>query len=347
MMSGTSLDGLDIALVEFSKSERSKWRFELIAAETYDYSDKVKSKLKQAPGLSGHELSRCDHWFGDLVGELCLDFMEKHSRNVDLVVSHGHTIFHTPSEGISLQIGNPHRIMKHINRALVWDLRSQDLILGGQGAPLVPGGEFDLFPAYDCFINLGGFSNVSYQNRGKIEAFDICPVNIVFNYLAQKLGLTFDEGGSIARSGKANQELIQRLNQLDYYSAASPKSLGREWVEKHIHPLLQVGEIQDLMHSFNIHISHQISKTLQSIKPKKVLLSGGGAKNTFLIENIRNQVSADIDVAEENILNFKEAIVFAFLGLKRSIGAINCYASVTGAARDHCSGLFMIPEKQV
>ncbi|MDZ7607548.1 MAG: anhydro-N-acetylmuramic acid kinase [Cyclobacteriaceae bacterium] len=268
--------------------------------------------------------------------------MKNSADRPELIVSHGHTIFHQPGIGLTLQIGDGYRIMKKTGIKTVCDLRSLDVALGGQGAPFVPIGDKLLFPQYDFCLNLGGFSNISTDIDGRRIAYDICPVNTVLNFLASRVGFDFDKDGEIARSGKPVESLLEILNNLPYYKLTPPKSLGIEWVNSYVLPLLQGHEVADLMHTFCRHIAHQIAVSIPSGNTKRsVLVTGGGAKNTFLIEMIKNEIgkNAEVVIPDEQTVDFKEAIIFGFLGLLRALGQVNTLKSVTGASADSSGGI--------
>lgn len=338
LMSGTSLDGLDICYVKFSKDKN--YSFEIIKADTIQYPEKWNVKLKNAFTSDARVLSEMDIEYGTFLGENVNEFIKKHSiKEVDFIASHGHTIFHKPEEGITLQIGSGEQIAEITGITTVCDFRTQDVKLGGQGAPLVPIGDELLFHNYDYCLNLGGFANVSYTKDGKRIAFDICPVNIVLNYYTRKIGLSYDDKGSLAASGTINEGLLKALNELDFYKQNSPKSLGLEWVEAFIFPLIDSYnlETKDILRTYVEHVAYQIAKVIQ--QNSTVLITGGGAFNSFLIERLEFYVQQQLPRAPKLLIDFKEALIFAFLGLLRLTDQINVLSSVTGAKKDHSSGV--------
>ncbi|NJN25675.1 MAG: anhydro-N-acetylmuramic acid kinase [Cyclobacteriaceae bacterium] len=350
MMSGTSLDGLDIAFVRFSY--KSDWQFEVLGCKTVEYDDAWKRQLQCAGELNAFELKELDLRYGTWLGEQARGFMNAINIQPALIVSHGHTIFHRPQCGITLQIGDGYNIMQQTQLKTICDLRSLDIALGGQGAPLVPIGDELLFYEYDLCLNLGGFSNISFKQKSKRTAFDICPVNTVLNYLASKKGFEYDHEGTMARAGHADMSLFKQLNALKFYGDTPPKSLGMEWVTEHILPLLKEETPENLLHTFCHHVAYQISLTIASHYSKypishkpKMLVTGGGAKNTFLIELIASYANGKIEmhIPDDELIDFKEAIIFAFLGLLRSLGKINTLSSVTGAKSDSSGGLVYEP----
>lgn len=342
VMSGTSLDGLDIAAVEFDFSD-GKWSFNLVDAETIPYTSEWKNSLKTAPQLSGENLTELHSNYGKFTGEQVVNFFENKNFAPDLIASHGHTVFHKPEKSYTLQIGSGAAISAVCNTLTISDFRTGDVALGGQGAPLVPIGDKLLFSDYDYCLNLGGFSNISYESNGKRLAYDNCPVNFVLNYFAERKGLPFDKDGQLGKQGEINTELLHELNKLAYYQIKPPKSLGREWVENKFFPVLNKYDIRDSdkLRTVYEHISIQISKAVSG--KGEILLTGGGAFNSFLTERIKAHTSCKIVIPSKEIIDFKEAIIFAFLGVLRLKNINNCLASVTGARKDSCGGILFLP----
>jgi anhydro-N-acetylmuramic acid kinase len=338
-MSGTSLDGLDLTLCSFSRTN-SKWEYHIIKAATLPYPAELSGSLNNAIHLEALELCKLDHDYGKWIGKAVLQFLGNHKAGVDWIASHGHTIFHQPSKGFTLQIGNGNDIHAITGLPVIFDFRSLDVALGGQGAPLVPVGDRYLFGKYDSCLNLGGFSNISFEKDNMRQAFDICPVNMGLNYLSEKLGLEFDEDGKTGREGEIIPGIVKRLNNLEYYKQRAPKSLGREWFIQNIEPILvSENNIKDILRSLYEHISLQISLTLNEFGGESILVTGGGAKNKFLLELISQKTKCRIVIPESDIVDFKEALIFAFLGYLRVNNIPNVFSSVTGASRDSCSGL--------
>lgn len=341
MMSGTSLDGVDITYVRFLR-QGEVWSFEIVEATTVSYTKEWKERLTNAILLNKEALSALDVVYSDYLGQLCNDFINKYQLvDLDVVCSHGHTIFHKPDLGYTFQLGNLHNLSKWVSTKVVCDFRAQDVALGGQGAPLVPIGDRLLFAEYDACLNLGGFANVSYESeQGKRIAFDLVAVNTVMNEAVKQLGMDFDADGALAKSGVVCQELLDKLNVLEYYEQAAPKSLGIEYVNEVLSPLLQSYRLktEDLLRTFVEHIAIQINKGIPA-NVSKVLVTGGGAYNGFLMERIKAHGTADFYVPEAKVIEFKEALIFAFLGALKLEGEINVLSSVTGASKDHSSGV--------
>ena len=338
LMSGTSLDGLDIAFCHF-RFELGNWSWSVLHAETIPYNEEWANRLLSLSDDSALNFARTDHEYGHLLGKLCCEFIDKYNIQADFIASHGHTIFHNPGEGFTSQVGNGAAIKAETGLPVICDFRSGDIALGGQGAPLVPAGDRVLFTDYDVCLNLGGFANISYENQGERIAYDICPVNIVLNVLALKTGKAFDKDGEMASGGQVNQTLLSNLNSLPYYFKSPPKSLGKEWVIANILPLLDSSglSIENILSTFCTHIAFQISRHVGNDK-KNILVSGGGALNKYLISLLQSDVKAKLIIPDSLTLNFKEAVIFAFLGVLRWRNEHNCFSSVTGARQDHSSG---------
>jgi len=345
LMSGTSLDGLDIAYCKFSKTK--DWAFEILNERTISYSTDLKDRLRSAPQLSEAQIETLSHDFGVFMAEQVNVFVNDHKiQCIDLVASHGHTVFHQPENRISLQIGDVKPLFECMQKPVVSDFRTQDVLLGGQGAPLVPIVDKLLFSEYDACLNLGGFSNISFDLDGERIAFDVCPVNIVLNHLSSKLGFEFDDKGQIAFSGDVDADILKEFNSITYYKESFPKSLGWEWVEEFILPHLNASSLstETLMRTFVEHIAIQISSIINQYKLKRVLLSGGGVYNEFLLERISYYAPNTCTIANAQLIESKEAMAFAFLGLLRFKNEINVLASVTGSVKNHSSGVVYTEE---
>ena len=341
VMSGTSLDGVDLALLHFH-FDNKEWAFEIGAAETIPYDNQWIEQLKNGVNYTENQLSKLNQDYTQLLGNIIRSFIEKHQlNNIDAVCSHGHTILHQPQHGFTLQIGNLPEIAAICQQKVVCDFRVQDVQMGGQGAPLVPIGDRLLFSEFDYCLNLGGFSNISFeQDRNRI-AFDISPVNTVLNFYANQLGLDYDDRGKIAQSGNLNAALVDALNDLEYYQKTFPKSLGFEYVKEVVLPLMDSCDTttEDKMCTFVEHVAFQIAKALP-IKKGQLLITGGGAYHHFLIERTQFYLpEITIAIPEPKILEFKEALIFGLLGVLKLRNEINVLSSVTGAAHDHSSGV--------
>lgn len=341
VMSGTSLDGVDLAHIQF-RINNQKWTFEILESETIPYSPNWVNRLKLAVDFSKAELEILNQDYTQLLASIISDFIKRHAiSDLDAVCSHGHTILHQPQNGFTLQIGNLPEIASLIQQTVVCDFRVQDVQMGGQGAPLVPIGDRILFSEYDYCMNLGGFSNVSFEENSKRIAFDISPVNTVLNFYANQLGLNYDNKGSISRTGNTNELLLNRLNALDFYKKTHPKSLGFEFVKATVLPLIENFEItiEDKLRTFTEHVALQIALALPN-KKGSLLITGGGAYNDFLIERVQSYLpEMKIIIPEAKILEFKEALIFALLGVLKLRDEINVLSSVTGAQKDHSSGV--------
>ena len=342
LMSGTSLDGLDIAYCEFEK--KNTWKYKILHTETIEYSTKWRNKLSAAYTSNTNQIERISKEYAGFISNMVLKFIRKKGVNPDFISSHGHTVFHQPKRGITVQIGEGDIIASQCKLPVVCDFRIGDVILGGQGAPLVPIADKLLFSDYTYCLNLGGFANISFNNsKSSRVAFDICPVNIVMNNLANAIGKEFDKDGHIAAKGAMDLKLLNLLNKLPFYKAKPPKSLGREWVEKVFMPPLNsyTISIEDKMNTICEHIAIQIGKALvghSNLMRKNILITGGGAYNKYLIKRIKTHIQPKVVLPKNQTIQFKEAMAFAFLGVLRMRNEINILKSVTGARKDSSGG---------
>jgi len=312
IMSGTSMDGLDIAYCKF-KHDKGNWIYSIKECETLKYPEKWKKVLKKATLLSGADLINTHFEYGYYIGSQVKEFVSKYKLKPDLIASHGHTVFHQPDKKITFQIGAGSAIAAESGILTISDFRTLDVGLGGQGAPLVPIGDKLLFPEFSYCLNLGGFANISFDQNKKRIAFDICPLNIVLNELAQKYGQEYDDNGDLGRKGTINHTLLKALNELPYYSRSFPKSLGKEWVETSFKTVLAGFQIpdEDILCTLYEHFAIQIAAVIGSSK-KNVLVTGGGTFNKFLLEKIKEHSFARITLPSKEIIEFKEALIFAF-----------------------------------
>ena len=342
IMSGTSLDGLDLVFCKYNYTKR--WAFEIIKAETISYDKSWKEQLKNAESLSGLALTKLHKDYGRFIGEKINQFLHEIKDSPDLIASHGHTVFHQPEHKITLQIGDGAEIASATGVTTISDFRSLDVALGGQGAPLVPIGDELLFHEYDYCLNIGGFSNISTPKNNQRIAFDICPANIVSNQLANNLNKPFDKDGKLAKLGKTDRKLLQKLNQIDFYQLPYPKSLGKEWVDNQFITVLNTSglSIYDKLSTLYEHISQQITNNISSNISTKVLVTGGGAYNKYLIERIKAKTKAQIIIPSKDIIEYKEALIFGLLGVLRFNRKINCLSSVTGAKINSSAGIIHI-----
>lgn len=338
LMSGTSLDGVDLVCVDFYNNN-GVYTYDIVEANTYDYPSHWESKLRNAFRGELGDLRNLDVEYGAYLGGVINTFIKEYNIiGIDMVASHGHTIFHKPEEGVTLQIGSGEHIAKEVGLKVICDFRTQDVKLGGQGAPLVPVGDQLLFSQYDYCLNLGGFANVSFQSDEIRLAFDICPVNIVLNHFSKLLGFEYDDKGVLASEGVVHEQLLTELNDLSFYKDVGPKSLGYEFVVNEVFPVILRYDLheKDILRTFIAHIVDQISRKVK--KDGSLLVTGGGVYNEFLISQMKRKLKNPLVVPDNRLVEFKEALIFAFLGLLKSENKVNCLMSVTGAKRDHSSG---------
>jgi anhydro-N-acetylmuramic acid kinase len=374
LMSGSSLDGLDIAFVELHENA-GKWQYEIKAAETYPYSEEWIKKLRGAVNYNALDYQLLHTAYGHYIGEQVNTFIASHQLQyqVQLIASHGHTTFHVPSKKMTGQLGDGASIAAETGINVVSDLRAMDMALGGQGAPIVPIGEKLLFGNYTFFLNLGGIANISYNHPDQYIAFDICPANRVLNMLAQDVGKPYDAGGQEAAAGTLQPKLLEMLNSLEYYQLPYPKSLANDFGTDVVYPLIKSsGEaIDDGLRTAVEHIAVQVSKAVRQLlrshqpayakapasgKPSadageanhKLIVTGGGAHNNFLMERLRaalQELQVELVVPDNKIIDFKEAIVMALIGVLRWREENNVMASVTGASRNSIGGAVWIGQE--
>lgn len=339
LMSGTSLDGLDICYSKFTL-KNNHWDFEILIAETIPYPKTWEDNLKNAISLPSEKLLELNSEYGFYLGDKVQEFITKHNLiAIDVIASHGHTVFHQPEKKFTLQIGDGRAIKIKTQLPVIYDFRSEDVLMGGNGAPLVPIGDHLLFSNYDACINIGGFSNISLEYKKQRIAFDICPVNIILNKYAQNLGKNYDDKGNLAKKGNISSNLLNTLNNLDFYTLSHPKSLGIEWCKENIFPLLENIPDLDILATFTEHAAIQISNVINTYSLNNILFTGGGSYNEFLIERIKTKVKGQIIIPNSKIIDFKEALIFSFMGILKLNGQNNILASATGSPKDHSSGI--------
>lgn len=339
IMSGTSLDGLDLCLCEFTSSNRG-WDYSITKSTTIFYSETLQYSLENAMNSSAKEIMLLNSSFGKWIGEQVNNFLQDINIPIDVIGSHGHTIFHNPSMGYTTQIGSGAHIAAITGIPCVCDFRNGDIARGGQGAPLVPIGDELLFANYDYCINIGGITNISYKTSNKRIAFDICPANMALNHFSSQIGFPYDKDGLLGQSGNVDNNLLEKLEQLEYYNQTAPKSLGREWFESDFLPIISEINIDPkcILRTLYEHISNQICKQLNHNNKKTALLTGGGAKNGFLISLIKQKSNVSVIVPHEELIDYKEALIFALLAVLYLQNKPSCLSTVTGAHTDSVGG---------
>ncbi len=348
IMSGSSMDGLDIAFTELTETG-GKWRYEIIATECLEYPDEWRERLLTAVDLSALDYQLLHTDYGHYIGKAINEFITKNNlhHRVNLIASHGHTTFHLPNKKMTAQLGDGAAIAAVTRLPVVSDLRSLDVAFGGQGAPIVPIGEKLLLGEYQYFLNIGGIANISLNEADNYKAFDVCAANKILNMLAGRKGLPYDEGGRIASSGKVDDHLLKQLNALDFYKRSAPKSLGNEFGTSVIYPLIENAglSVEDALSTYAEHIALQIKAAIiiyeQTAANKKMLVTGGGAFNTFLIERLTDLLSEEeiiIVIPGEQLIQYKEALIMALMGVLRWREEVNVLSSVTGAAQNSIGG---------
>jgi len=350
LMSGTSLDALDISYTTFLFNENANtWSYILVSSQSIEIPIKLKDSIKNFDKLPLSSLLVLDKNFGRFLAESVNDFIEKNTipkTEIDAIASHGQTLLHQPQNGFTYQIGCGETISTLTGIPTINDFRTKDVVLGGQGAPLVPIGDSELFGESDSFLNLGGFSNISFKIDQSVLAYDICPTNLILNKLANKIGFDYDKSGLEAEKGIISSSLLQELNQLEYYIQKAPKSLGTEWIIENIDPIFEKFDslsIKDQLRTFVEHIAIQIATQLNNYNLKTVFCTGGGVFNDFLMTRINHFFNGEIIIPSKEIIEFKESIIFGFLGALYLQGHTNILNSVTGSLRNSTGGVLHIP----
>jgi len=343
-MSGSSLDGIDLALCRFS-FEGIRWNFKVEATSTYNYPAEWTQMLKTAPQLPTKDLFALNTKYSQYIGKRIVEFISTFKLQPDYIASHGHTVFHEPAQGFSYQMGDGALLAQITKVATISDFRNKDITHGGQGAPLVPIGDELLFGDYKACLNVGGIANISYREGDHRIGYDICGANQLLNGLSEKINLPYDDEGRIASTGNVIPELLGHLNENEFFQKPYPKSLSNQFVQQYlVSPLLDYNaEIPDKMATAVEHIALQVAAILDKLSPGNVLVTGGGAKNRFLIKTLAQLTPHMLVVPHEKLIDFKEAIVFAFMGALRVNESVNCLASVTGARQDSVCGRIDLP----
>ncbi len=344
LMSGSSLDGVDLAYCSFSRSQ-DKWDFEIVCAETIPYPEEWLMNLKGLPEQDAESFIATDITYAKYLGDLVLDFCSKHQIQPQLLASHGHTIFHNPNKGYTCQIGNGQALASQTRIKTISDFRTKDILMGGQGAPLVPIGDQLLFSDFDFCLNLGGIANISCEHEGQRIAMDICGANQLLNHLSLQMGQAYDKDGQLAQLGKLDKSLFDKLNADHFFKSTYPKSLNNQYVQQAFIQLLDRYDtpLENKLYTAVKHIAFQVNQFVSSIPKKSMLITGGGAHNGFLVQAIIKETMLDITLPEAVIIDFKEAVVFAFMGVLRDLGETNCLASATAATTDSSCGSVFIP----
>lgn len=357
LMSGSSLDGLDIVFAELV-FDGKKWQYEILVADCLPYSDKWITKLRDAINLNASDYMLLHAAYGHYLGQQVNQFIETNNLHykVALIASHGHTTFHDPANKMTAQLGDGAAIAAVTQLPVVSDLRALDVAFGGQGAPIVPIGEKLLLGDHAFFLNLGGIANISFNKDDEYLAFDVCPANRVLNLLSADAGKLFDEGGQLAASGNINQALLEKLNALEYYRQPFPKSLANDFGTNIIYPIIKDSgcSIPDALRTMTEHIAIQVKKSVEELltneppQNKSLLATGGGAHNHFLIERIQDHLEAsniNVIIPDKQLINYKEALVMALIGVLRWRQEYNVLHTVTGASRDSIGGALWIGQQ--
>lgn len=355
LMSGSSLDGVDIAFCHFEVEKREEelivhdWSLQV--AETIAFPERWYNRLFNLPTQNALTFAKTHTYFGHFLGECVLDFVKNHEVAPDLIASHGHTIFHEPQNRMTIQVGDGAAMAATTGYTVVNNFRNQDIAINGEGAPVAPIVDKYLFAGHDFYLNLGGIANITGRLPDKVVAFDICPVNQLLNTLANQIQLEYDEGGRVAAKGVIDDKLLTALNQASFYQQPYPKSLDNNWVNEHLFSSIEneVEKVPAQLRTSVEHIAIQIAQSIQQIIKQEnfqkesysLFPTGGGVFNTFLMERIKEHCansSVQVVIPEEPIIQFKEAILMAWMGVMRMEEVPNVLQTVTGAKRDTVGG---------
>ncbi len=348
IMSGSSLDGLDIALCKFNGLDRNKLSFSVEKAVSVSFPTELYERLKSSTSLSTSDLFKLEVSFSKFCAKSVYEHMISSSLKIDYIAFHGHTIFHFPEDGFTTQIGNGSIIAAETGIPCITDFRAKDIALGGQGAPLAPIVEHYLYPGYDLYFNVGGIANLSLHKEDCILSFDSCPCNQVLNYLSTQIGLPYDDKGSLARKGTISRALIMKWDQLDYFARPTPKSMDNSWVKEIFIEVMDKTEIsrEDKLATMTEFIAMRLTCDVRALIPESQRLisgfiTGGGTYNEYLVERIREHMKTiplRLVIPDEDTINFKEAILMALMGYLRVNKIQNTIPSVTGASQPTIGG---------
>jgi anhydro-N-acetylmuramic acid kinase len=355
-MSGSSLDGLDLAYCQISGDAGKISSWELLHSETLAFSPLWQARLRDLPEQSALALAKTDVYFGYYLADLVAEFRQKHDiQHIDAIASHGHTVFHQPERQFTLQIGSGAALSARAKCNVISDFRQQDIASGGEGAPLAPLADQYLWAENDFYLNLGGIANISANTGTKTIGFDVCYCNQVLNFYAQKLGANFDNGGHLARAGKINPTLLSDLKNLAFFRRRYPKSLGNEWIRDTVLPIfaqIPMLSVVDALATATHHIAFELAKAMQKTiqlenwqkSTYRIFTTGGGAHNQYLMESIAEQIgfAHQFQTPSADIINFKEAILMALLGFLRLQELPNLPTQATGGKHPHTAGALYI-----
>ena len=349
LMSGTSLDGLDLAYCHIWK-KLDRWKFEIKETRAISYDADMRSSLQNSIDLPADELLILHNTYGSWLGQQAREFIEEKDLEVDIISSHGHTTHHQPEQGLTFQIGSGQHLANVSRHKVVCDFRSNDVSLGGEGAPLVPIGDLLFFGNYDFCLNLGGIANVSFEYEGKRIAYDIGLANMILNHITQKIGLSYDNNGMLASKGSINNTMLEQLNELSYYKLPFPKSTGYEWFVEKVLPVINAAEdtTENLLHTAVHHICEQVAMQIKMYANKDqstLFVTGGGALNQFMMELLQLKLAPAVSlvIPSKKLIEYKEALIFALMGILRVEQEINVLKTVTGASKDSSSGVVYLP----
>ena len=348
VMSGSSLDGLDMAICNIERAPFGQFDWSIERADTFSFPDALSDLLMSTYEGSASNIYSVEQEFSKFSANCIKTFIDDSS--VDYVGMHGHTIFHHPEDGYTVQIGNGQFIAHRIGIPVICEMRSKDIALGGQGAPLAPTVEKYLLSEFTAFLNLGGIANISLHQDDKITAFDITACNQPLNYLCQKhFDLPYDNEGKLAAKGKLDTDLLEKLNALPYLTMEPPKSLANTWVINDFMSIVNdhIAPHKNKLNTIVQHMAIQTAKSLENMSPETaVYATGGGVFNKFMMKCLSSQLSKQgivLEAADSMMAEFKEALLMALMAYLSVHELPNSFASVTGAKKDNCNGVVYHP----
>jgi len=345
--SGTSLAGLDLVFAALTEV-RGKWTYEVKASERVEYTAEWEEKLGKAADLPARDYLLLHSEYGHFIGHAVNQFIADHQldHQVHFIAAHGDTVFHIPAQKMTAQLGDGAAISAVTGLSVISDLRAMDIAFGGKGAPLLPIAEQLLFPDYQYRVNLGENATLAAQIDGQLIASDICACNYVLDTLAETLNFPFDKDGQLAAGGVTDQSLLNALNGLAFYNEASPRHMSSKFGTGTVLPMIQQHQLstQGKLNTYTHHIAAQIEKIVKDLLPQEenvprsLLLTGGGAANTYLVKTIEAALQPHNVTVTVQHDPFRNALMIALLGALRWRQEPNGLASVTGAEKDSVGG---------
>lgn len=349
VMSGTSLDGIDIALCEINSV-----KCVCIHSAEFPFEPKLKEDVLRAINspVTLSFIGELDTRLGELFAQAILSFIQDNqidAQKIRAIGLHGQTLWHQPNGDFpfSMQLGNPNVVSVQTALAVVADFRGKDIALGGQGAPFAPAFHKEIFGALGrktAVVNIGGMANITFLNDA-LSGYDTGPGNVLMDYwISQTKNLPYDKEGIFAACGRVNEALLQSFLSDDYFHKIPPKSTGREyfnptWLSNHM-PIFQTLQEEDIQRTLLELTAQTITDALQNSSVELLIVCGGGAKNSFLMQRLHELAQIEVTTSDTYGVSgdFMEAMAFAWLAYKRIHLEKVELSSVTGAKEDAILG---------